>query len=99
MRADGEVARAADRSCGVPRVADRAGPIAQRTMRAAQTAWRRMRAARKGTRRLVGPIVRAIFHRLNPLENQRFLYSVTIVRGWPDNCQVVGTLTLLCPDL
>ena len=96
MRGDGGVARAADRSCGVPRVVDPAAPIVPRTMRGAPTTWRRKRAACKGTRRLVRAIFRAVVHTLNPLENQRFLHSVTIVRDLSDNCQVLWNA---CPAL
>jgi hypothetical protein len=96
MRGHGGLARAADRSCGVPRVVVQAAPLVPRTMRGAQSAWRRKRAACKGTRRLVRAIPRAVVHTLNPLENQSILHSVTIVRDWSDNCQVLWNA---CPAL
>src|SRR5262249_47622675 len=96
MRGGGGVAMAAERSCGVPRVVDPAAPVVPRTMRRVPTPWGRKRAACKGTRRLVRAILRAVVHTLNPLENQRFLHSATIVRDWSDNCQVIEHA---CPAL
>ena len=68
---------------------DPSAPIIPGTMRVAQTTEGRLLATCKGTRRLVRAILRALVHTLSPLENQRFLHSVTIVRAMSDNCQVL----------